>query len=562
MSSSAAQGGLSTILHHRARLFPLPYFPPAWKPPCGSARNRKRFKMAHTITAVTNRCLLSLNRLYDSSPSAPLPSFISSYPSSVQPDNSFCPSRSSPQSSTSAGQLRALTHIRDQCSVFVLKVRAWRHPGPACDIDRNATDVLSSFSFTSTPHRHSNRPLIHPTPTSSPCDHISLEGPLPSAASWSSVPLPLSSSFSTASTTVVPLQASRVALPDHLNIVPLASVLPPSVAALYSEAANPALLRSPIEVFTLNCTHPLKKARIAGSRSEYVKLVGRLVSQGMLAWTDRPKAVNGVFTVGKDADADRLIIDAQPANRLFVDAPHVSLPNPSHLVQMQVPNGMTMFVGKSDLSNFYHHLGLPTWMQKYFALPSLSPEEMRSIGLDPSDGRSFPMCVTLPMGFAHAVYLAETSHEHVVYGSGALQREDNLLHMASPVISQNRATHGIIIDDFFLFCLNRQLAMAQFQRVLAAYRAAGFLVKSSKVVEPTSSPVKVIGFDICGADSTVSLPLDSTLSLLTATTSVLRTGLITGTGLAHLIGRWTWCMLLRRPSLRLYTLTPLKWRRV
>ena len=56
-------------------------------------------------------------------------------------------------------------------------------------------------------------------------------------------------------------------------------------------------------------------------------------------------------------------IDAQPANRLFVDSPRVSLPDPSHLVQLQVPKGHTMYVGKSDLSNFYHHLGLPEWMQ-------------------------------------------------------------------------------------------------------------------------------------------------------------------------------------------------------
>src|SRR6185437_8565396 len=98
-----------------------------------------------------------------------------------------------------------------------------------------------------------------------------------------------------------------------------------------------------------------------------------MIELGMLSFTATPKAVNGVFAVGKDADSDRLIIDSQPANRLFVDAPPVSLPNPSHLVQLQVPRGQRMYVGKSDLSNFYHHLGLPDWMRPFFALPPLTP---------------------------------------------------------------------------------------------------------------------------------------------------------------------------------------------
>jgi len=155
-------------------------------------------------------------------------------------------------------------------------------------------------------------------------------------------------------------------------------------------------------------------------------------SLGMLGFTATPKAVNGVFTVGKDRETDRLIIDAQPANRYFVDSPHVDLPNPSHLVQMAVPAGAVMFAGKSDMSNFYHHLGVPRWMQPYLALPPLTPAELASIGLPA--GAAFPMCLTTPMGWSHAVFLAQAAHEHVVYSSGALRREDSLLCLTSPAV--------------------------------------------------------------------------------------------------------------------------------
>jgi hypothetical protein len=67
-----------------------------------------------------------------------------------------------------------------------------------------------------------------------------------------------------------------------------------------------------------------------------------------------------------------------------------------------------MFVAKSDLSNFYHHLGLPKRVQQYMALPPLTATELDSIGLSSADGAWWPICVTLPMGFSHAVFIAET----------------------------------------------------------------------------------------------------------------------------------------------------------
>jgi len=325
-----------------------------------------------------------------------------------------------------------------------------------------------------------------------------------------------------------------------------------------------------MERLLLDLNQPLKPARIAGSRHEYVKLIQRLHSRGMIRFTATPKAVNGVFAVAKDDNQDRLIIDAQPANRCFVDSPHVSLPNPSHLVQLRVPRGQWIKIGKSDLSNFYHHLGLPLWMVDYFALPPLTKSELESISIEPSSsGALWPACLTLPMGFSHAVYLAQTCHEHVVYSSGALNPDDNIVcRTASLDITSTGALHGICIDDFFLFSLNRSHASQIFNRVLESYRTAGFIVKASKVVEPTSSPVKVIGFIVSSGiqhvncescdiqhrrasqhQTTISLAPDAIINLIRSTLSLLRRGEATGLGLAHIIGRWTWCMLLRRPSL-------------
>lgn len=605
--SPSEEGNGNSPPNSSQRLFPLPYLPSVGPLPSRSARVRFRYKLHRDIINVTNRCICTLNRMY--APEADIPqqhhgqqdrhhcicfshSHINRQPdnhvplsclSSLPPchpnhhDHSrvpllspscFC---SSSSSTPSRSQLRLLSFIRQHSYGLVCRVRSAPHSisGGASDAQANPADVLSAFSFhahtvaTSTPgHMHKDSSSSdqhrmsegqhHPARASS-VPHLSfhsdLEGSLP-VSEWSCVPVPRTSSFSSAVTSVVPLCANRVALPEQLHIIPVVTVLPPQMSAVYGDAEEgPAqLLRHPLEVFELNQSAPLRPPRVAGSRSEYVALIRRLKDVGMIDFTSCPKAVNGIFTVGKDDVSDRLIIDAQPANRLFVDPPHVSLPDPSHLVQLQVPKGRCMFVAKSDLSNFYHHLGLPSWMQPYFALPPLTPEELSSMGAS-SETAIFPMCVTMPMGWSHAVLLANTCHEHVVYTSGALERENNLLQHASPVISDHRVTHGIVIDDLFLFCLNQSLAQRVFTRILDAYRRAGFVVKLSKVVHPTSDPVKVIGFDISGVHSSVRLPIDSCLSLLRVTLAVLRMGHVSGLGLASLIGRWTWVMLLRRPSL-------------
>jgi len=466
--------------------------------------------------------------------------------------------------SLSSGQHRLLGHISSMCAAFVLKVRAWCAESSAaseCDINSLVQHVLT----------HSQQLLQAPVNNKQNqsdnnyyCNRQANQcrSTCSGDESYSSPSiLPFTSAFSSSLTPVVPLIADRISLPgpDRLNIIPMCDLLPMEVAQRYAaapslcpftSASSSPLLRPPHEIFELNTVSPLRPARVAGSRREYVRLIGRMLKQGMIGFTSTPKAVNGIFAVGKDAESDRLIIDAQPANRLFIQPSHANLPNPSHIVQLQVSGKKTMFVGKSDLSNFYHHLGLPQWMQSFFALPRLTREELIGIGYTGDSSQElFPMCLTMPMGFSHAVDIAQSCHEHILYSTGILMKSDNILFTSSPLVTDDRILHGIVIDDFFMFALNRQMALDLFTRVIAAYRSVGLVVKQSKVVEPTSDPVKVIGFDIDGAKHSVSLPTDSIVSLVSATLSVLQRGCITGLGLSHLIGRWTWLMLLRRPSL-------------
>jgi hypothetical protein len=276
-----------------------------------------------------------------------------------------------------------------------------------------------------------------------------------------------------------------------------------------------------------------------------------MIENGMISFTSHPRAINGVFTVAKDEQSDRLIIDAQPANRCFVDSPDVLLPDPSHLLQLQIPPNTELYTGKTDLSNYYHQLGLPEWMQPFFCLPPLTPDELRSLGISADTTCCYPMCLTLPMGFSHAVYIAQSVHEWVLYQSEAVHPQDNILRLQVPLSRSQAAKviHGIYIDDFFHFSLSQPAALVVHHRVLAAYAAAGFVVKPSKVIAPTAGPVKVLGIQICGASAALSIPVASQLQLIASTLAVLRVRRISGLRLSRLIGSWTWCLLLRRPAL-------------
>ena len=158
----------------------------------------------------------------------------------------------------------------------------------------------------------------------------------------------------------VPLVCARVSLPVRTNHVHICSLLPSHISSFYSDPSR--CLLSSIERDNCLLKHPklmFKQSTIGGDRFEYILLVKRMLSLGMLSTTLTPRAVNSIFCVEKDVDCDRLIIDAQLANSYFVPPPYVRLPNPSHLASIKIPFGYKLVKCKSDLSDFYHNLAIP-----------------------------------------------------------------------------------------------------------------------------------------------------------------------------------------------------------
>ena len=251
-------------------------------------------------------------------------------------------------------------------------------------------------------------------------------------------------------TGIVRLVADRVALPNSLHHVGLLSYLPSAITATYS-APHPLLLPAGQAQQRLSDAH-LLSPRVLGDRDQYILLVKRMVELQMLEFTTTPCCVNGLFGVPKGDEEIRLILDARAANCLFVDPPHVHLPTPSHLSQLLVSPGSSFTVAKLDISNFYHQLSLPDWLRSYFALPAISSIELEDLlSLDSlpvassaalrSGSPVYPCCTTLPMGWAHSVFLAQCIHEHIIYSFSRLSPRDNILNLISPYL--DHSVHAI-----------------------------------------------------------------------------------------------------------------------
>jgi len=351
--------------------------------------------------------------------------------------------------------------------------------------------------------------------------------------------------------TVVPLIAARVSLPSEAGSVDLLSLLPPELTPTYGESIN--VIRSAPDMSVLSS---LRAPTVVGSPIEYRLLLRRMLPLGMIAVTRHPKVINGAFCVPKDGDALRLIIDARYANAHFVAPPTIELPTPDLMCHIVSDPSRPLYVAKADLDNFYHRLRLPLWMRPYFALPAVSAADLGVVGqlidgriLQPSD-MVYPMCTCLPMGFNHAVFLAQRVHEHLIYSRAGYDAADAIT--SSNDLTLNRVRHHIYIDDVTWFGHDRDAVERSQADYESAIVSADLKIKRSKWVPPSCDGVESIGMFIDGRRHTIGVSPEKLARLQRDTYDFIDRGVATGIDLSVIVGRWTWCCLAARPALSVF----------
>jgi hypothetical protein len=221
---------------------------------------------------------------------------------------------------------------------------------------------------------------------------------------------------------LVHIVADRVSLPDRSGAVDMFDILPRDMVDFYSDPNK--FLKKPHEASSSDIKIPKLKGV---SSTEYLRLLKRLRGLDMIEFSSAtPLCVNSIFGVKKDADRIRLIIDARSANEMFVEPAKVELPTVELLAEMTIDEDEPLFVGKTDISDFYHRIRLPPHLRPYFALP---PVRAGDVGLShlPPDTWVYPLCKTLPMGFSHSVLIAQRGHLHILDSHSSLQASDRIV---------------------------------------------------------------------------------------------------------------------------------------
>jgi hypothetical protein len=301
-------------------LFPLPVIEMPLRSHSHSRRVISRYHTAVNTTVLANRTIHALNHVNTSFTTTDT----SSYSSHLSFSNSFIQARNLPPSSS---QQRLHSHIHSCVSRYIRR---------QC---------------------HDNEMNLHNDNIMSSSDDLCHF-------------FDASLSYASLKSSALRIVADKVSLPSSPGTANLLSLLPPSLRLQYSTPHS--LIRPPHE------RQRSPRVMLSASPSEYVALITRMYSIGMIDFVLKPEVVNGVFAVEKDGDKQRLIIDARPANNVFIDPPKVSLPTPDLLSQLVVPSSRPFYVAKVDLDNFYHRLTLPEWIRPYFALP---PVRASAVGL-------------------------------------------------------------------------------------------------------------------------------------------------------------------------------------
>jgi hypothetical protein len=232
------------------------------------------------------------------------------------------------------------------------------------------------------------------------------------------------------------------------------------------------------------------------------------------------------------------------------------LPSPENLAALVTGAASSFYAAKLDLSNFYHQLVLPEWLNAYFALPCLSADELQSIDqstLTPhvvhllSTSRLlYPCCTTLPMGFSHSVFVAQSVNEHVLYGSRVFDPANNIINLLSPTLT--KPIHALFIDDCVLLAQDKHTLDSQFHSAYQRYESVSLPPNNKKCIQPTQDGVTALGTVICGRTGSISIAPDRLIKIVTATLSLFHLRMVSAKQLEQVIGYWCWIFLLRRPA--------------
>ena len=247
----------------------------------------------------------------------------------------------------------------------------------------------------------------------------------------------------------------------------------------------------------------LPKVKVRGSRENKMKLLEKLDSSGRLRLLPASKIAggfeNGLFSIPKDAEKDRMVLDARrPNSRETAEKRWIqTLGAVGQLLHVFLSPTEVLLLHAEDLKDFYHCFQVSSERTARNALKMvITPEQVAHLDCFEEKMRReeqlVPCLATLAMGGLNAVAFGQTSHLAVILRTRELKLADFLGLKMRP--SRKKIRAGLMIDDFVVFETIQRQELEGLQgglssgaevvaKVREAYEKAGLPRHAGKAVE-------------------------------------------------------------------------------
>ena len=247
----------------------------------------------------------------------------------------------------------------------------------------------------------------------------------------------------------------------------------------------------------------LPQVKVRGSRQNRMKLLEKLDSGGRLKLLPASKVAggfeNGLFSIPKDAEKDRMVLDARRPNfREEAEKRWIqTLGSVGQLLHVFLETEEVLLLHAEDLKDFYHCFRVSGQRTARNSLKMMvTPNQVSHLACFEEKMKEerllVPCLATMAMGDLNAVAFGQTSHLAVILRTGQLRLTDFLGLRMRP--SREKVRAGLMIDDFVIFETIEKRAWEKLQggpspgakivqEVRGAYEAAGLPRHPGKAVE-------------------------------------------------------------------------------
>ena len=357
------------------------------------------------------------------------------------------------------------------------------------------------------------------------------------------------------------VDASRLKFPQGEPAFDPAPLLPDDLRELY---VNPATFTREPEPDDA----PLPHVRVRATRAGTFELLHFLDKHNRLRFVPeaelRTTHLCGVFSLLKDEEKDRLILDARAPNTLEQQFARYTrtLGSIQPLLQVELLPEETLVLHGDDLRDYYYGFVVtPSRLRRNGINFKVRPEEICDFNCYEERFAAcknlYPALATMGMGDGNAVELGQSAHVLLGLQAGAFTPEELLLiHGRVP---RGPLATGVIIDDFIV--VERVLrhvfesgiqteGQRRMDTMNAAYKQVGLLSHDGKAFRRQQHGT-FWGHSVCGVSGLVRAAPERLLPLMEVTAKLAQTGLATVGLLEVIAGCWVAVLQVRKRMMSL-----------